>query len=443
MLSPSSSGLAARLTGALFVLLSLALGAGGIYLAALGGSLYYLVAAVVLLATGVLLFKQRPSALVLYALLLLASTVWAVGEVRFDLWQLVPRLGLWAVLGLWLLLPPVRRALKAPAPRQAASVSPVRLASPWPSRTLGAATAAAILVTASGLLTDYHSVLGDVPDASMAATGYAGVQGTADGDWTAYGRSDHGDRYSPAAQITPVNAGQLKEAWTFHTGDFKGDGDPGEIANEVTPLKANGKLYICTPHNIVIALDPDTGREVWRHDPKINRNARSYQHMICRGVAYYDAASPANAALAPAAGIDPAAVQAATAACPRRIYAPTADATLIALNADTGEPCTGFGNRGVVDLKMNMGHVVPGFLNPTSPPAIGRRSVIMAASVTDNDSTDEPSGVIRGFDVDTGRLLWNWDSGQPDRTEPFGPDDVYTRNSPNSVSYTHLRAHET
>ena len=140
----------------------------------------------------------------------------------------------------------------------------MRLASPWPSRTLGAATAAAILVTASGLLTDYHSVLGDVPDASMAATGYAGVQGTADGDWTAYGRSDHGDRYSPAAQITPVNAGQLKEAWTFHTGDFKGDGDPGEIANEVTPLKANGKLYICTPHNIVIALDPDTGREVWR-----------------------------------------------------------------------------------------------------------------------------------------------------------------------------------
>ena len=162
----------------------------------------------------------------------------------------------------------------------------------------------------------------------------------------------------------------MKEAWTFHTGDFKGDGDPGEIANEVTPLKANGKLYICTPHNIVIALDPDTGREVWRHDPKINRNARSYQHMICRGVAYYDAASPANAALAPAAGIDPAAVQAATAACPRRIYAPTADATLIALNADTGEPCTGFGNRGVVDLKMNMGHVVPGFLNPTSPPAV-------------------------------------------------------------------------
>ena len=87
---------------------------------------------------------------------------------------------------------------------------------------------------------------------------------------------------------------------------------------------------------------------------------------------------------------------------------------------------------------MNMGHVVPGFLNPTSPPAIGRRSVIMAASVTDNDSTDEPSGVIRGFDVDTGRLLWNWDSGQPDRTEPFGPDDVYTRNSPNSWSVSSI-----
>ena len=70
----------------------------------------------------------------------------------------------------------------------------------------------------------------------------------------------------------------------YHTGDFKGPNDPHEIAKKVTPLKVNGMLYLCTPHSIAIALDPDTGKEIWRHDPKINHDASSYQHMVCRGV---------------------------------------------------------------------------------------------------------------------------------------------------------------
>ena len=122
-------------------------------------------------------------------------------------------------------------------------------------------------------------------------------------DWTAYGRSGYGDRFAPAKQITPANVQNLKLAWTFHTGDFKGPDDPGEIANEVTPLKANGKVYICTPHNVVIALDPDSGRELWRFDPKINRDAKTYQHMICRGVAYYDANAYAVSLAGPADAI--------------------------------------------------------------------------------------------------------------------------------------------
>ena len=87
------------------------------------------------------------------------------------------------------------------------------------------------------------------------------------------------------------------EGGDLRTGDFKGAGDPGEIANEVTPIKVNGMLYMCTPHNIVIALDPDTGKEIWRHDPKINRDAKRYQHMICRGVSYWDVNAPSLSAI--------------------------------------------------------------------------------------------------------------------------------------------------
>src|SRR5262249_10821244 len=120
--------------------------------------------------------------------------------------------------------------------------------------------------------------------------------------------------------------------------------------------------------------------------------------------------------------------------CPRRIYAPTADATVVAINADTGQACTAFGDNGAIDLTRNQGNVVRGFLNPTSPPLVTRRVLIAAASVTDNDSNDEPSGVVRGYDIDTGKLLWNFDSGNPDATAPIASDGIYVRNSPNMWS---------
>ena len=125
---------------------------------------------------------------------------------------------------------------------------------------------------------------------------------------------------------------------------------------------------------------------------------------------------------------------AAVAACPRRIYAPTADGTIVAVNADDGSVCTSFGDHGAIDLKRNQGKVAAGVLNPTSPPLVTRHVLIAAASVTDNDSTDEPSGVVRGYDIDTGKLLWNWDSGNPDATAPIADGATYTRNSPNMWS---------
>ncbi|NII73727.1 quinoprotein glucose dehydrogenase [Dyella sp. SG562] len=423
------------ITAAVFVLLGLALLAGGAWLLVLGGSPYYVLAGAVLIATGWLAWRGSGLALGLHALLLLATLLWAIYEVRFDWWQLVPRLAVWFVLGAWLLLPWVSRRLE-PDPEAALR---------WATGTLPlwVAMAASVAVGAVAYFTDYHTLAGAMADESVGAPPSADATGTPPNDWTAYGRSGYGERYAPAAQITPENVSKLQVAWTFHTGDLKGPGDPTEIANEVTPLKANGMLYLCTPHNIVIALDPDTGKERWRYDPKINRDAKGYQHMICRGVAYHD--SGAYAAQAAAEGVAPVAPpptpKGAVVAeaihfdsCPRRIFAPTADATVIALNADNGQPCTDFGDHGAIGLNQGMAMTRRGFLNPTSPPTVTRNVLIVSASVTDNESTDEPSGVIRGYDVTSGKLLWNWDAADPASTEPLPAGAHYKHNSPNSWS---------
>ena len=406
------------ITAVIFILLGLALAGGGAWLVSLGGSWYYVVAGIGMLVAGALVWQGRRSAQPFLALLLFATLVWSVIEVKFDWWQLLPRLDIWFAAAVWLLLPFVDRRL---TPALASGAKP---------RDAGkSALAAAVVLTAAvgvfSLFQDYYTLHGEVPADSMAAAPQGDyAPGVAPNDWAAYGRSGYGDRYAPAAQITPANASQLKQAWVYNTGDFKGPSDPGEIANEVTPLKVNGMLYLCTPHNIVIALDPDTGKEIWRHDPKINRDASSYQHMICRGVAYWDV----NAGRAKG---DPA-PEAAGMECPRRIFAPTMDATLIAVNADTGEACKSFGENGVIGLYHGMGMKKRGFLMPTSPPAVAQNVVVMAASVTDNFSTEEPSGVIRGYDPVTGKLMWNWDASNPDDTAPIADGKTYTNNSPNS-----------
>ncbi|TCW33763.1 glucose/quinate/shikimate family membrane-bound PQQ-dependent dehydrogenase [Gulbenkiania mobilis] len=403
-----------RLTVLVFALFALAFLGGGGLLVWLGGSPYYLVAGLMLLATAWLLWRRPLHAFWLYIVLLAGTMVWSVIEVGLDGWQLVPRLDLWIVLGLWLALPwvPNRLSTTHGAVKLAREVTLLRI----------------VLLLAAVLLV-YGVFFRPAPgtlEGSLAETTAPGNQAAhfAPRDWSAYGHSGYGDRYAPLSQITPANVARLERAWEFHTGDFKGSGDPDEMANEVTPLKANGMLYICTPHNIVIALDPDTGRERWRFNPRINRDASHYQHMICRGVAYYDAAAYGRTA----------ADSPAVSECPRRIYAPTADATLVAVNADTGQPCTRFGQRGVVDLKAGQGAIKRGALNPTSPPVVTNRILVASASVTDNDSTNEPSGVILGFDIDSGKLVWNWDSGNPDETTPLPPGRQYVRNSPNSWS---------
>lgn len=113
---------------------------------------------------------------------------------------------------------------------------------------------------------------------------------------------------------------------------------------------------------------------------------------------------------------------------------PTADARLIALDADTGEVCPSFGGDGSVNLWENMPNQKEGFYYSTSPPVITEGLIIVGGAVNDNVSTTDPSGVIRAYNIDTGELIWNWDAGNPEETEPLPPGETYTENSPNSWS---------
>lgn len=430
----------------LVALLGLALAGGGVWLIMLGGSWAYAVIGAALLATALLLALRHPAALWLYAATVLGALVWALWEVGLDWWALAARGGLLFVVGLLLLLPPVLKPLRGD--------SGVRRRPGWP---LAGALAAAFVVAAVSWFMDPHAIRGRA--GPVEGAGVSAPAEAPDGEWPAYGRTQAGQRYSPLDQITPQNVGQIEKAWEYHTGDVPGSqpGDPGETTFEVTPLKIDDTLYLCTPHQHVIALDADTGEEVWRVDVGLPENM-ALQHLTCRGLAYHPPSGAAGAdrtggqgdaaatqapmipdlqalsreaLAAPAAG----AQTAQAGGCDAKLFMPTADGRLIALDPETGDRCAGFGNaEGELDLWQHMPNVKPGSYYSTSPPVVSEDVVVIGGTVLDHVSTQEASGVIRAFDVDTGELVWNWDPGRPERTEPIGEGETYTANSPNAWS---------
>lgn len=491
----SSIGAAANtLFLAVLSLIGVALLGGGVWLIVLGGSWYYLAAGLAFLGTAVLLAQRRPAALGLYAVLVVGTLIWALREVGLDWWPLAARGDLVFVIGLLLLTPFVTNRLldrTVPPPQRPSPLRGSGLA-------LTAALALALVVAVASWFIDVHATRGVLPSARAAASETPSPNPTSqkpelpDGEWHAYGRTGWGQRYSPLDQITPENVDQLEVAWHYHTGDISQPGDPVETTFQVTPLKIGELLYLCTPHQNVIALDATTGEEVWRYDPQILGDL-ALQHLTCRGLSYQPPGLPgeAQAAAEPegqaaqAAGTDgaggrtptatasdlaasraPAAPQnddepsgvdaesgaapeggaenlpvAASAAaltadaCEGKLFMPTADGRLIALDLATGAVCTEFGRgAGQIDLWRNMPKINPGSYYSTSPVVVTQNLVIVGGTVLDNVSTDEASGVIRAFDVDTGDIVWAFDSGNPELTAPLPPGQTYTPNSPNSWS---------
>ncbi|MCX0500344.1 membrane-bound PQQ-dependent dehydrogenase, glucose/quinate/shikimate family [Erwinia billingiae] len=400
-----------KLTSIVIAIVGLAMLYMGGQLLMIGGSPFYAIMAIGLLITAVALFKNKKIALTIYAILMWIVLAWMIYEVGFDKWQWIPRGDLIGLIGVWLALPWVVRPLsKAQNPANPAKFHPF----------LGTTVIIMIAIVIGLMFYDPYPKEGNITNQRAPAdTDVAG------NDWTAYGGTNNGARFSRLKQITSDNVSNLEVAWTYHTGDLRDAKDASEYTFEATPLKVNNSIYFCTPHNEVHALNPETGALKWKYEPTKDRSYLQ-QHQTCRGVSYYEApeAAATNA-------VQPAAVANSPAICRKRIFNAANDAKLLALDADTGKLCADFGNNGVVDLRANMGEIRPHALMQTAAPLVAGNLVIVGGSVMDNGfNAGNPSGVIRAYDVITGRLVWNFDPANPESTQPIAAGQTYPQDTP-------------
>lgn len=388
-------------------LLMLAAGAplvyGGWQLLALGGSAYYLPAGLVLMVAGVLTLFRRIVGVALYLCLYAFTLVWAIWEVGFDFWKLSPRIVAPTVVAILALL---CAALAMGGKGGWSNRRQTRI-----SGLAGAGVLTlCLMIFAVWTLRPHNAVY-----ASGSNAGTQAVPAAQGGDWLAYGRTNEGRRFAPFSQINRQNVQDLEIAWTAHTGDVPGIG----AADENTPLQIGTKLISCSPHNIVHALDVDTGQVLWAFDPKADAI-----RPRCRSVGYYRDDSvppPANPG-----------ERDRNRPCRERLVIATIGAQLIELDLETGKPCDGFGVNGSVDLNAGLGKVERSHYFVTSAPTVTNGLIIVGGTVIDSANVDVPSGVVRAFDAKTGELRWFWDLGRTDDdNSALPPGAVYTRGTPN------------
>jgi quinoprotein glucose dehydrogenase len=390
--------IAAIIVGAVLALIGLVLAVGGVWLVAVGGSPYYVVTGLLMIVAGILLIRQKIAGGWLYILIVAATILWAFWEAGLNGWALVPR-----VIAPIVLLIPVLFVMPL--------LSYAR--NRW-RNAFGAVAGVVILAALAGLVIAQVTATRADPLPLGIAGGMADPAGMQAGsDWPAYGGTYSARRYSPLAQINPENVGTLKRAWLVHTGDMPRTETAAKMYGaETTPLKVGDTLYLCSAKNIMIALDPATGKTKWRYDPKVADKNIPYT-AACRGVSYYAVPN------APA-----------TQACATRIIEGTLDARLIAVDARTGRLCQDFGHNGQVSITTGMGDAYPGMVSITSAPTIVRGVVITGHQVLDGQDRWAPSGVIQGYDAVTGAMKWGWDMMRPNQTV-LQPGQTWTRGTPN------------
>ena len=243
---------------------------------------------------------------------------------------------------------------------------------------------------------------------AIAGAGPAAAAGS-DAGWPAYGGDAGGQRHSPLTQIDPANVHRLRVAWTFRTGELgQGVKDWKRAAFEATPVLHDGVLYLTTSSTDVLAVDAATGTLRWRHASQ-SRKDLHYSDGVSRGVSLW---------------VDEAA--ATGAACRVRVFAPTLDARLLALDAASGAPCRDFGDQGALNLLdgvMSADQPASDWRNylVTSPPAVIDGHVIVGSSIGDNRAVQVELGIVRAFDARSGALVWRWDPIPRDAANPvFG-----------------------
>ncbi|NNB68026.1 glucose/quinate/shikimate family membrane-bound PQQ-dependent dehydrogenase [Pseudomonas fluorescens] len=393
--------------GVVIALLGVALAVGGAKLVSLGGSWYFLVGGVAMAVSGLMIAQRKPAGAWLFAAFLVGTAVWAVADVGLVFWPLFSRLFMFAVIGLVVAL--MYPLLVGRPARGAYGIAAVM--------------AVSVAVAAGNMFVAHPSVAPTGAGPGITPVAAADAQK----DWAHYGNTEGGSRFAALDQINRDTVNKLKVAWTYHTGDVAiSDGNGAE--DQLTPLQIGNKVFICTPHNNLIALDADTGKELWKNEV----NAKSAVWQRCRGMAYFDATAPIAQPTQPNSSPIIAASVPAGAQCQRRLLTNTIDARLIAVDADTGKFCEDFGSHGQVDLKAGLGAVPDSYYQLSSAPLIAGTTVVVGGRVADNVQTDMPGGVIRGFDVISGQMRWAFDPGNPEDKQAPAAGSTYVRSTPNS-----------
>lgn len=197
-------------------------------------------------------------------------------------------------------------------------------------------------------------------------------------------------RFSPLKQIDTKNVHLLQRAWTY---EFKPPVNSGINAFESTPLMVDGVLYVTTQTGHFLALDAETGKQLWIFNPHPDAKVRR-RPVPNRGAAYWEGSpsSPCGAGNSP---------------MDRRLFY-VAVARLYAIDPQTGQPCNGFGDGGSIDLRAGVAEKFPnGRYDVTSPPAIYKDLIITGCELQEIPSKG-PVGDVRAFDVRTGKLVWTF-----------------------------------
>lgn len=394
------------LLGGLLALAGLGLALGGLKLVSLGGSWYYLIAGLGLVAAGILYVTRKPAAALVLAAVTLGTLIWALWEVGLNFWGLVPRLAPFLVMGL-----------------VAGVIHPLLTGGRYRRQSFTVAGLFALaLIWGFAAMFKPHGV-------TMAQTvpqlDEVELKNDGSANWEFYGNDPAGTRFAAFDQINTDNVHDLEVAWTYRTGELA----EGASESQNTPSQIGDTIYTCTPTSEVIALDADSGAEKWRHREEL-KNTKTVWNR-CRGVGYYEPASVARPF--PIEG-ETHIAPAADAACARRIIQVTMDADIVALDADTGMRCTSFGDEGKVSMMTGLGDVTFGAsfsYSYTSAPTVIGNLIVVGGWVFDGRALDEPSGVIRAFSADTGALVWAWDLGNPEITKLPPEGETYTRSTPN------------
>ncbi|MCE1430008.1 pyrroloquinoline quinone-dependent dehydrogenase [Enterobacter hormaechei] len=237
------------------------------------------------------------------------------------------------------------------------------------------------------------------------------VPGTA--TWDSFHGQLNAQKYSPLTQITADNVGKLTKVWEFHTGDVSdGKGDTPATVWSATPIFANDTLYIGTPFDRLIALDPGTGKEKWHYDTKSSRKALTQPVLKNRGVSYWQAKNPVNGQ-----------------ACQKIVYMGTVDGNLFALDADSGKPCSDFADNGVLDLNQwnTVNAKYP--LSVLQPPTVVGNHLLVGWAGKDWAYAEAPPGTVFSVNARTGKLEWTFEAIPAEIRKRTGTANVWTHMS--------------